>query len=440
MKAKKIIIRIIAAVLLLVSLTSMTSCFRLMDFYFDYVSGSPDEDSGKQSQTPDKDEDETQGGGEDDETGSGEVTNKVPEFYPSEGNLDGVSVSSLPILSTVTVTSRFKVISSSFFGSTTENAKAEGAGVIYKLNRETGDAYIITNFHVVYDADATSEGGISTDISVYLYGQESEDYAIPAKYIGGTLTNDLAVLKVSGSEILKNSSALPVTVGDSDKVAVMDPVVAIGNPEAACMSVTTGIISVDSETLYMLGADGKTSLGIRVMRVSAAINEGNSGGGLFNADGQLIGIVNAKKTGSDIDNIAYAIPSSVAVGIADNIIHYCDGETERSYKKCLLGITLTAKVMGVVVDPDTSKIMKAEVVEVAELTDTCVIADKIAVGDKINSITVDGVTKTATRIHHVTDHMITARVGSTVVLNVTRGTETFDITVTVPDTALTTVS
>ncbi len=435
MKIKKIISLILALSLAVGSVLSLSSCFSAIDLYMDYLNREddgndviPDGEGGNGDES--KDEGGSQGGSQ----GSGNINNSVPEFYPSPsgGSLDGVSVSSLPILSCVTVTSRFTT-QSSYPGYDGGSSTAEGAGVIYKLDREKGDAYIITNYHVVYS------GKVSNDISVYLYGQESEDYAIDASFVGGSLTQDLAVLKVSGSEILKNSSALPVTVADSSTVAVMDSVVAIGNPEAAGMSVTTGIVSVDSESLAMIGADGRTALSLRVIRISAAINEGNSGGGLFNADGELIGIVNAKKTGSEIDNIAYAIPSNVAVNIAENIIHYCNGSTVTSLYKCQLGISLTAKVMGVVVDPDSSKITKAEIVEIAEVLDTCVIADKVAAGDRINSITVDGVTKTVTRIHHVTDHMLTARVGSVVVLNITRGGQTFDVTVTVPESALITV-
>ena len=250
---------------------------------------------------------------------------------------------------------------------------------------------------------------------------------------------DIAVLKIEDSEVLKKSCAVEAKLGDSDKVNVRDEVFAVGNPEAYGFAVTEGTVSVDSETLTMVGADGQTTICLRVMRVSAGINNGNSGGGLYNVSGELIGIVNAKRTGDDIDNIGYAIPINLAKNLADNIIYHCDGVLKTSVYRCVLGVTLTAEITGVVIDPETQTVTKAEIVEVSKVESTCIIKDKIALGDYINSVTVDGVKREVTRIHHVIDHMLTARVGSTVVLNVTRGDYTFDITVIISESALTKV-
>jgi hypothetical protein len=83
--------------------------------------------------------------------------------------------------------------------------------------------------------------------------------------------------------------------------------------------------------------------------------------------------------------------------------------------------------------------VKAEQIEITELTDTCIAKNLVLVGDLVNTITVDGVTVKVTRLHHIIDHMLTARVGSTVVLNVTRGDKTLDVTFTVPESAFTSV-
>ena len=77
-----------------------------------------------------------------------------------------------------------------------------------------------------------------------------------------------------------------------------------------------------------------TELSLRVMRTDAAVNSGNSGGGLFDDSGRLIGIVNAKSSNTSDDNIGYAIPSNVATAIADNAIYYSDG----TIKRCMLGM------------------------------------------------------------------------------------------------------
>lgn len=371
-------------------------------------------------------------GGEGEGEGEGEISEeKAPEFLPGYDASIEITHPSKAILSVVSIVSSFEVN----YGS----QGSVGSGVIYKLNKETGDAYIITNYHVVYNRYAITKGGISTDIGLYVYGMELSDYKIPATFVGGSLTQDLAVLKVEGSEVLKNSYARAADLGDSDLVTVMDKVIAVGNPEGFGISVTTGIVSVDSETLEMTGADAQTGLSLRVIRVDAAINEGNSGGGLFDEGGNLIGIVNAKRTGSDVDNIAYAIPISYAKNFAENILYYC-GEDNTTPYKCLLGVTVTAKVMGLAPDPDTGKLVKEELVEVSELTDTSVFSGKLLEGDVLLSITIDGVKKDITRMHHLIDHVLTAREGSTVALEIERDGTVVTETVTVPESAITAVN
>ena len=419
MTKKKIISLILALAICIGSVMSLSSCmlFDLL-FYTDIEKEESDTPNDPASQSP----------------ANPSVSDEL-EFYPSAGGEEvtpeNIAQMSRALLSCVSIKASFE-IRYGYPSNTTETTTSRGSGVIYKINRERGDAYIITNYHVVYQPDAITANGISTKIRVFLYGQELESYAITATYVGGSMANDIAVLRVSSSDVIKNSQALAATPADSDAVAVFDTVYAIGNPEGYGISATNGIISVESEPLNMTGADGKTAICPRVMRVSAAINDGNSGGGLFNSAGQLIGIVNAKRNGTSIDNIAYAIPSNVAIGLADNIILYCDGSKSINAKKAMLGVTLEAKIAGVIIDED-GKVKKGEIVEIKEISDTCAIKSSIAVGDRINSITVGSVAKTVTRIHHVVDAMLLARVGDTVIINVTRGTETFNISVIVYD-------
>lgn len=374
--------------------------------------------------------DQNPGEGEN-EDGEGEDGENAPEFLPNYDESIEITQPSKAMLSVVSIVSSFEVN----YGS----QGSVGSGVIYKLDKQKGDAYIITNYHVVFNRYAITKGGISEDIGLYLYGMELSNYKISATYVGGSLTRDLAVLKVEGSEVLKNSYARAADIGDSDLITVMDKVIAVGNPEGYGISVTTGIVSVDSETLEMTGADAQTGLSLRVIRIDAAINEGNSGGGLFDEQGNLIGIVNAKRTGSDVDNIAYAIPISYAKNFAENIIYYCTEDNFTPYK-CLLGVTVTANVTGIVPDPDTGKLVRKELVEVSELTDNSSLSGKLTEGDIILSITVDGVKKEVTRIHHLIDHVLTARVGSTVTLEFDRDGTVITETVTVPESALTAVN
>ena len=160
------------------------------------------------------------------------------------------------------------------------------------------------------------------------------------------------------------------------------------------------------------------------MRIDAAVNSGNSGGGLYNEDGKLIGIVCAKRVGSDVDDMGYAIPSNLVKALVNNILDNCDGVTNLQIMRPLLGIEITAKTMGIVVDPETGDIKKASVVEISNVFDTCPLKDKLQIGDVITSVSVNGVSITPTQIYHVTDHMMNGRVGDTVITTVQRGEET----------------
>ncbi len=312
---------------------------------------------------------------------------------------------------------------------------AAGSGVIYKLDKALGDAYIITNYHVVYYSQSNTENGISDDITVYLYGQERADYAIPATYVGGSMEYDIAVLKVSGSRVLAESNAAAVSVADSDKVAVLDQAIAVGNPEALGISATLGYINVDSEYITMEGADGVTTITLRVMRIDTAVNSGNSGGGLFNSKGELIGIVNAKLT--DSENMSYAIPSNLALHVAENILYYCDGTDTEKVQRCYLGISVNLSELYTVYDSENGKVLKRETVCVSEVSESGLSNGVLEVGDIINSITVDGAKYDVYRMYIVIDAMLDARVGSVVVVNVTRGDQVLDLQIEITESSLT---
>ena len=316
-------------------------------------------------------------------------------------------------------------------GTSSREKTSAGSGVIYKIDKNNGDAYVITNYHVVYNSQSNTENGISKDIKVYLYGQENDAYAIPATYIGGSMNYDLAVLKIDGSRVLAESNAVAVTFADSNDVAVLDQAIAVGNPEALGISATLGYINVDSEYITMEGADGITEIQIRVMRMDTAVNSGNSGGGLFDSQGNLIGIVNAKLT--DSDNMSYAIPSSLVKSVVDNILYYCEGTTRENVYKCYLGVTVDASRLYTEYDQETGKVYKREEITIASFENGSIAKGILAVGDIINSITVDGVTYEVNRMYIVVESMLNARVGSTVTVNVTRGSETMDLVINITE-------
>lgn len=333
----------------------------------------------------------------------------------------------LALLSAVSIYCEFTVTTEGWLGNTREEtATSAGAGVIYQLDKNKGDAYIITNYHVVFAPDADEE--ISDRITVYLYGMEYTDYAIEATYVGGAMNYDIAVLKVEGSEILKNSEARAVEVANSGDIVVGGSAVAIGNPEAYGISVTRGIISVESEELTMIGADEKTEVTFRVIRIDAAVNHGNSGGGLFNTAGQLIGIVNAKIIADDIDGIAYAIPSNIAVGVAQNII---DNSARKDYTdgvwRCLMGITVVPDAIRREVDEEQGIVHIREDVAVQSVNPGSLAEGKLEVDDIIKTVRIGKKEYEITRTFVIVDAMLSARVGDTVTLTVERDGEEMEV-------------
>ncbi len=313
----------------------------------------------------------------------------------------------------------------------TQTYYTTGSGVIYQID-EDGNAFIVTNHHVVYDSSSNTENGISDKIYIYLYGLENEELAIPATYIGGSANYDLAVLRVDADEVLKEAyasgAADAISVGNSDEVYPGQTTIAIGNPSAdelGGISVTSGIVSVDSEYITIAADTGNSEISFRVIRTDAPVNSGNSGGGMYNDSGELIGIVNAKIASSDIENIGYALPSNVVRAIADNIIDYCYGKDCESVMRGLLGITIEVSNYDTYFDIESGLLVRTEEITVNEVTAGGLGEAILRTGDVVKSITIGEDTITVTRQHHLIDAMLDVRVGDTVSLEIVRdGTET----------------
>ena len=308
---------------------------------------------------------------------------------------------------------------------TEEEFSSAGSGVIYKLDKAAGDAFIITNYHVVYDSSSNTANGISDNIAVYLYGSEIQGKEIEATYVGGSQYYDIAVLHIDNSEVLKESNAIAADIADSDDIVIGENAIAIGNAQGYGIAASMGVVSVDSEYIDMIAADEKTEISLRVIRVDTAVNPGNSGGGLYNGLGELIGIVNAKRIEDNVENIGYAIPSNVAVSIAENIIDYCYGEENERVMRAMLGITITTTDSESVYDSEKGTLTIKETVTVHEVSEGGLAYGAIEAGDVLVSAVFNGRTYEITRQHHVIDMMLDARVGDVVTMNVIRnGVET----------------
>lgn len=369
------------------------------------------------------------------------TNNTVENSYSFTANGNNVAAAaSVGLKSIVSVYCKHYVLTTSFFGQTQRReTESAGSGVIYKLAND-GSVYIITNHHVVYENSSEESDKISKDIRVYLYGMEGDSqYAIPATYIGGSLNYDIAVLKVSGNNIIKTAASqgriAEVMFADSNAIRVGETAIAIGNPEAGGISVTCGIVSVDSEYITMTAVDERTRIQLRVIRTDAAVNGGNSGGGLFDDTGKLIGVVNAKVSDTQVENIAYAIPCNVAKAIADNIIYYNQEQGKNSVMRVLIGITLKSNIFTTVIDKD-GYLVKREQVTVESINTDSIVKDVLQINDVLNSIEIgDKVTKIERR-HQLIDAMLDARVGEKITLHFTRNGVEDSATITITSNCL----
>ena len=296
-----------------------------------------------------------------------------------------------------------------------------GSGVIYQLDKTTGNALIITNYHVAYN---TNTNNPHTGIRFYIYGEDPFDQGdyISATVLGGSRTYDIAVLKVTNSSILRNSDAMAIEIANSDEIIIGEAALAIGNSEGCGMSATCGIVSVDSEYIEI------DEMGeYRVMRMDAAVNSGNSGGGLFNNAGKLIGIVNAKVKEEGVEGMCFAIPSNNAISVVENIIENCNGTPPNTKIKVFgLGVSIDGKNTRAVYDSEN---MVARIYEDV-VVDTVTSSSKFSlqVGDIIKSIQINsGEIITLNRDFTLLDAILKVRVNDTVKLTIERAGSTLNL-------------
>jgi serine protease Do len=188
-----------------------------------------------------------------------------------------------------------KITTSSHFGSVKE-AKISGSGFIL-----SEDGIILTNYHVVETADVAG-----LPLTVILYdGTEYE-----AQILGKEEVNDLAVLKVEATGLK------PVTMGDSDEIQVGDEIYVVGNPLGELeFSMCFGHVSALNRIITTDEAED-----IPMFQLDAAVNRGNSGGPVYNARGEVIGVVTAKYRGDTVEGLGFAIPSNDALRIAQDLV------------------------------------------------------------------------------------------------------------------------
>ena len=237
--------------------------------------------------------------------------NSITAASSSGSSLTTEQVADLVSPSVVVITTEQVVYSQwSWYGQNQVESGA-GSGVII-----SSDGYILTCAHVV-------DGASNITVTI-----NDKDYT--ATLVGEDTTSDIAVIKIDANGLT------PATVGDSDGLKVGQNVMAVGNPLGELGgTVTGGMISALNRSVTIQGSSSVNTMSL--IQMDASVSPGNSGGGLFNMNGELVGIVNAKSSSSDAEGLGFAIPINDAIKVAQELLEngYVTG---RPY----LGITYLA--------------------------------------------------------------------------------------------------
>lgn len=234
--------------------------------------------------------------------------------------------------SIVAITNTGTISYQTFWGIQQQESESCGSGIIIKQDDKY--LYIVTNNHVVKDADS-------------LTVQFTDNETVSCEVKGTDAADDLAVVKVELSSIKKDTleNIKIATVGDSESLEVGQGVIAIGNALGYGQSVTNGIVSALGRSVTVQDEQtGETLVNNNMIQTDAAINPGNSGGALLNAQGEVIGINSAKYSDTSVEGFGYAIPMSDAMPIVEQLIEREKVDESQSAYLGIQGQDLSADV------------------------------------------------------------------------------------------------
>ena len=281
-----------------------------------------------------------------------------------------------------------EVVTTNIFGQKISGATA-GSGFIISEN-----GYVLTNAHVV-------EGASSIKV---LMSDKSE---YKATIVGSEEESDVAVLKIESENKFK-----PVILGDSDKMIIGEDIVAIGNPLGELtFSITKGIVSALDRSIQV---DAYTTL--NMFQVDCAVNEGNSGGPIFNMYGEVIGIVSAKYASSTIEGLGFCIPINDVSNIITDLIDY--GKVRN---KAYMGISIT--------DVDERMVSQYKMVKGAYISTIEKGSCAEKAGLKIGDIIVKFDDKEVKSVSELLSFKKSYRAGDSAILKIWRSGEYKDITI-----------
>ena len=228
-------------------------------------------------------------------------TTKTSTKGTTSGKEDLSTVASNVMPSIVSITSKYETSSGYLFGQQQNESEGAGSGII--VGKKDGYLLVVTNNHVIADAQSISVGFTDgTSASGTIKGTDNDaDLAVVAVKVKDIKAATLKKIKI-------------ITLGNSDDLKVGEQAIAIGNALGYGQSVTGGYISALNREVQL------TDKTMTLLQTDAAINPGNSGGALLNSKGELIGINTVKYSSEDVEGMGYAIPINTAKPIIDQLI------------------------------------------------------------------------------------------------------------------------
>ena len=277
-----------------------------------------------------------------------------------------------------------------------------GSGVVVKIDEDY--TYILTNCHVLLNEAGTA---INTSFTCLFYGVD--EIQIPLTYVGCSKKYDLGVLKASNSA-LKSAGIITKAITFAEDYHVGNTAIAIGNALGEGLSVTRGIVSVKREDrTFSIANNNRT---IPCMRIDTSIYHGNSGGGLFNTKGELIGITNGGQ--EEYEHMNFAIPVSVAKPISEKLI-------EESLNTVMLGVTVQESENIYRYYPSLGYGRQEEKIEITQIQDSGIASrTDLQVGDVIKSIIIDDKEYSIYVDYNIVDSLLNCREGSKLKLKILR--------------------
>ena len=286
-----------------------------------------------------------------------------------------------------------------------------GSGFIYSMNKSNGGkSYIITNHHVV--EDNLTANGIAETIKIFPFGSSS---GLTATYIGSSASIDVAVVEVNTQDLLTLNEYCYTPKIAEDRV-LGDTAIAVGNPNAQGLTITSGRVSL--EKTYKIFDETETKR--QVFGLDTPLNPGNSGGGIYNLDGEVIGICEGGSI--ELQNIAYAIPIELVDAVAKNIIDQHNlSSTNTQAKRIKLGISVLDTNSRA--EKDNNNITRIiSDVNITEIDATGIAYKKFNLrqNDIITSININGTKYKINRIFDIDVYLLSIRSGDNVSFDYTR--------------------